>query len=91
MGKEVSDLTLFVADAARGLTWLHRGDFVVIHRDLKPENLLVDENYRVKVGFIIFFCSFFEFLVFKKVCDFGLSQVKGNLPLHVCSCVPPPR
>ena len=48
------DLSLFtrvrmMTDAARGLTWLHRGDFVVIHRDLKPENLLVDENYRVKV------------------------------------------
>ena len=48
------DLSLFtrmrmMMDAARGLTWLHRGDFVVIHRDLKPENLLVDENYRVKV------------------------------------------
>jgi serine/threonine protein kinase len=40
---------LEIEDAARGLTWLHRGDFVVIHRDLKPENLLVDENYRVKV------------------------------------------
>jgi serine/threonine protein kinase len=48
------DLSLFtrvrmMCDAARGLTWLHRGDFVVIHRDLKPENLLVDDNFRVKV------------------------------------------
>ena len=33
------DLSLFtrmrmMTDAARGLTWLHQGDFVVIHRDL---------------------------------------------------------
>ena len=51
--KELS-LSLFtrvrmMVDAARGMTWLHQGEFVVIHRDLKPGNLLVDENYRVKV------------------------------------------
>lgn len=71
------DLSLFtrvrmMADAARGLTWLHRGDFVVIHRDLKPENLLVDENYRVKV------CDFGLSQVKEKQ-DEDLMDPKGRL------------
>eukprot|EP00005_Dracoamoeba_jomungandri_P004604 CAMPEP_0174258702 /NCGR_PEP_ID=MMETSP0439-20130205/7658_1 /TAXON_ID=0 /ORGANISM="Stereomyxa ramosa, Strain Chinc5" /LENGTH=506 /DNA_ID=CAMNT_0015342317 /DNA_START=155 /DNA_END=1675 /DNA_ORIENTATION=+ len=36
-------------DAARGMTWLHGSNPVIIHRDLKTSNLLVGENYEIKL------------------------------------------
>jgi tRNA A-37 threonylcarbamoyl transferase component Bud32 len=36
-------------DAARGMSYLHNSDPIIIHRDLKSQNLLVDDNWRVKV------------------------------------------
>jgi serine/threonine protein kinase len=35
-------------DAARGMSYLHNSDPIIIHRDLKSQNLLVDDNWRVK-------------------------------------------
>ena len=37
-------------DAARGMAFLHNHTPVIIHRDLKSLNLLVDKEWRVKVG-----------------------------------------
>ena len=41
---------LQMLDAAVGMLYLHSRATPVIHRDLKSPNLLVDENWRVKVG-----------------------------------------
>lgn len=41
----------FCLDTALGMAWLHNNKpEKIIHRDLKPSNLLVDSNWRVKVG-----------------------------------------
>ena len=37
-------------DAATGMLHLHSRPQPVVHRDLKSPNLLVDDNWRVKVG-----------------------------------------
>ncbi len=37
-------------DAASGMLYLHSWNPVILHRDLKSDNLLVDENWRIKVG-----------------------------------------
>jgi serine/threonine protein kinase len=41
---------LQMLDAAIGMLYLHSRATPVIHRDLKSPNLLVDDNWRVKVG-----------------------------------------
>ena len=41
---------LQMLDAAIGMLYLHSRATPVIHRDIKSPNLLVDENWRVKVG-----------------------------------------
>ncbi|XP_026429927.1 probable serine/threonine-protein kinase SIS8 [Papaver somniferum] len=41
---------LMALDIARGMNYLHRHNPPTIHRDLKSSNLLVDKNWRVKVG-----------------------------------------
>jgi len=37
-------------DAARGMTYLHKSQPVIVHRDLKSHNLLVDQHWRCKVS-----------------------------------------
>ncbi|KAF2075586.1 hypothetical protein CYY_003129 [Polysphondylium violaceum] len=37
-------------DCARGMTYLHSRNPIIIHRDLKTDNLLVDDSWQVKVG-----------------------------------------
>eukprot|EP01127_Copromyxa_protea_P010757 TRINITY_DN2652_c0_g1_i3.p1 TRINITY_DN2652_c0_g1~~TRINITY_DN2652_c0_g1_i3.p1 ORF type:complete len:400 (+),score=74.60 TRINITY_DN2652_c0_g1_i3:214-1413(+) len=37
-------------DCARGLSWLHSLQPMIIHRDVKPENFLYDHNYRVVIA-----------------------------------------
>lgn len=37
-------------DAARGMTYLHKSQPVIVHRDLKSHNLLVGEHWRCKVS-----------------------------------------
>ncbi|KYQ99761.1 leucine-rich repeat-containing protein (LRR) [Tieghemostelium lacteum] len=37
-------------DCARGMTYLHSRNPIIIHRDLKTDNLLVDDNWQVKVA-----------------------------------------
>ncbi|XP_026429926.1 probable serine/threonine-protein kinase SIS8 [Papaver somniferum] len=41
---------LMALDIARGMNYLHRHNPPIIHRDLKSSNLLVDKNWKVKVG-----------------------------------------
>lgn len=44
------DLYLMLLDMAFGIKYLHKHK--IIHRDLKPENVLVDENWRLKLGML---------------------------------------
>ena len=40
----------FAIDIASGMAWLAGRDPQILHRDLKPSNVLVDENWRCKIG-----------------------------------------
>jgi len=45
------DLRLRMAiDVSRGMNYLHLSSPIIIHRDLKSHNLLLDDNWRVKIG-----------------------------------------
>jgi len=45
------DLLIRIAiDVSRGMYYLHRSIPPIIHRDLKSHNLLVDDNFKVKIG-----------------------------------------
>lgn len=46
-------------DSARGLEYIHEHTVpVYIHRDIKSANILIDKNYRGKVGTVLVFAFF---------------------------------
>lgn len=40
----------FAIDICNGMAWMSGQEIRIIHRDLKPANILVDENWRCKIG-----------------------------------------
>lgn len=48
----------FAIDIASGMAWLSSRDPQILHRDLKPSNILVDENWRCKIGIKTVFIFF---------------------------------
>jgi chitin elicitor receptor kinase 1 len=79
-------------DSARGLEYIHEHTVpVYIHRDIKSANILIDKNYRAKVGIIhelsffenVFYILFGIIMAMIQVADFGLAKLTevGNTSL----------
>ncbi|KAJ6973303.1 lysM domain receptor-like kinase 3 isoform X4 [Populus alba x Populus x berolinensis] len=72
-------------DSARGLEYIHEHTVpVYIHRDIKSANILIDKDFRGKVGLIFFFMMVSHFKPFSHSCtesfitqvaDFGLTKL----------------